>query len=195
MARSPHPRLRTACTALGILILPLALHLLAFSILAQTPRFYDVLPGAEGRSEALDNILSYYRGSYAPEGYTEAELAHLADVRGVFRGAFLLTPILLLLLWPLLRYGRARVILRYGGGLAVVLPLLAAVLPFGPVFAAFHGLFFEAGTWIFPVDSRLIQLFPVEFFQRAGALITLLGAVFGLALAGLTFLKPTKSFK
>ena len=44
-----------------------------------------------------------------------------------------------------------------------------AVLDFDTFFSAFHGLFFEPGTWTFPSDSVLIRLFPEAFWIAAGA--------------------------
>jgi uncharacterized membrane protein len=36
-----------------------------------------------------------------------------------------------------------------------------------PAFLAFHELFFEPGTYLFPADSDLIRLFPEPFWFDA----------------------------
>jgi uncharacterized membrane protein len=66
----------------------------------------------------------------------------------------------------------------------VVFAGMAAVLDFSMFFAAFHGLFFAAGTWQFPYDSLLIRLFPERFWTTAGASWAVLAACG----AGLLFL-------
>ena len=61
--------------------------------------------------------------------------------------------------------------LKVGAAVSAVFVLLAAaaaVLDFSAFFTAFHGLFFEAGTWTFPYDSLLIRLFPESFWVAAG---------------------------
>jgi hypothetical protein len=171
-------------TVLGIILLPLALHLLAFCIIGQSETFYGMLSGADGRAEKLDAVLSYYRGGHPPTGYTVAELEHLADVKGVFLGAYLLCPLLLIILAVLIAFGEMRAILRWGGLLAVALPLLAFLIPFNGLFTAFHGVLFPQGNWMFPADSALIQAFPEGFFQAIGATIGILGTLFGLVAVG-----------
>ena len=56
-------------------------------------------------------------------------------------------------------------------------------------FAWFHGLFFSAGTWEFPADSLLIEVFPEGFWVAAGstwgALVMLGGVASGRRRAGL----------
>lgn len=59
---------------------------------------------------------------------------------------------------------------------------LFAVIGFDNAFRAFHGLFFEAGTWLFPSDSLLIQLFPERFWMAIGALGVVIGELGGLGL-------------
>ena len=54
--------------------------------------------------------------------------------------------------------------------LALVLGAAAfALVSFDAFFAAFHAIFFAAGTWTFPYDSLLIQLFPERFWALSGA--------------------------
>lgn len=58
--------------------------------------------------------------------------------------------------------------LMAGGGLvlAAFCALGAwAAIDFDGLFAAFHSLFFQAGTWTFPYDSLLITLYPTAFWM------------------------------
>jgi uncharacterized membrane protein len=51
---------------------------------------------------------------------------------------------------------------------AAVLVIAVGAVDFEGLFAAFHSLFFEAGTWVFPYDSLLIQVFPLPFWATSG---------------------------
>jgi uncharacterized membrane protein len=88
------------------------------------------------------------------------------------------------LIWALGRK-RAReiaAVLLIGGAVsagAVALAAIAATTDFYTFFSAFHGLFFQAGTWTFPYDSLLIQLFPEPFWMVAGGVWAGLSAVLG----------------
>ena len=44
-----------------------------------------------------------------------------------------------------------------------------ALVDFTGLFAAFHGLFFAQGSWVFPYDSLLICALPTEFWMGMGA--------------------------
>jgi len=114
-----------------------------------------------------------------------AEARHLLDVRRLF--AFM--EILLYLTLPvsilfLLKksFINGRVLLRTGylGLGSILLPgLLMLAGGFIPLFVFLHTLFFPAGTWVFPNDSILIQLFPLTYFFRFGLLfVTALTLVF-----------------
>ena len=123
-----------------------------------------------------------------------SEQSHMQDVGGLVRVLAVLEGVALvglLVMWPLLRRERARrgrILQRaaIGVGLgAVVLGVFFAV-SFDTAFAAFHALFFKAGTWQFGPDSNLIRLFPEAFWfdvsLLAGAAIVL-SALFAAWLA------------
>lgn len=123
------------------------------------------------------------------EGFSADAVSHLDDVRAVFALAGWATVVFGIGLgaWTLVRCrGGQRALvasaMRYAAGwiFAVsVLAVLAALVDFGRFFASFHALFFDAGTWQFPPDDLLIQLFPEPFWVTAGALwagLVLLGA-------------------
>ena len=129
-------------------------------------------------------------------GYDAAAVAHLLDVRRVISGARTLTGVLaaLVAVWLGVVIARSRFdyippALFVGAGCCVaivVLGGLAGTLDFDALFTWFHGLFFAAGTWQFPADSLLIEVFPEQFWSSAAlvwaSLILLGGGV--LAVAG-----------
>ena len=68
------------------------------------------------------------------------------------------------------RRGRALVIAASALGLVAVLLGVGSLLSFEPLFMAFHGVFFAAGTWSFPPGSHLTSLFPEALFSDAAVL-------------------------
>lgn len=131
--------------------------------------------------------------------YTQAEVAHLVDVRRLVAILALLgLGGLGLILIAGLRAWRAGggALGRWGGALArggwlvlglVLLTLLGLGLAWRQVFVGFHRLLFAPGTWAFPADSGLIRLFPEVFwYDSAIALVSLV-----LAQAGLLILLGT----
>jgi integral membrane protein (TIGR01906 family) len=68
------------------------------------------------------------------------------------------------------RRGRALVASALVIGLLAVLVGVGSILFFEPLFVAFHGLFFAAGTWSFPPGSNLTTLFPEALFSDAAVL-------------------------
>ena len=107
-----------------------------------------------------------------------SERSHMRDVGGVVRGLVLLEGaalVVLVLTGLRLRGERARrgrlVIIGATliGVVAVALGLFFA-LAFNTAFAAFHALFFAAGTWQFSADSNLIRLFPQPLWFDAALL-------------------------
>ena len=109
-------------------------------------------------------------------------------VSGLRLGALVVAAALVLwgaLLLRARRYRRVGSALRWGGWACLAVPVVLAIAglaDFDALFTAFHGVFFEAETWIFPADSLLIELFPERFWVTAGAALALLVAVQGVAL-------------
>jgi integral membrane protein (TIGR01906 family) len=107
-----------------------------------------------------------------------SERSHMQDVGGLVRtlaGLELLSLVTLLVTGWLLRRERpqrGRLLLRAAaavGILALVLGTFFAVA-FEMAFAAFHAIFFQAGTWQFGADSNLIRLFPEPFWFEVSLL-------------------------
>lgn len=98
----------------------------------------------------------------------EGERSHMRDVGGVVRGLILADVVALLvaaLLWWRLRAEprrRATAMLTAAAVIGVAAVLLGAffAVAFDTAFAAFHAMFFAAGTWTFGPDSNLLRFFP-----------------------------------
>ena len=117
-----------------------------------------------------------------------SERSHMSDVGGLVRSLALLeaAALLTLLLTGRRLRGdparRARLLRRAGAGIGIAALVLGAffALSFDAAFAAFHGLFFKAGTWQFGPESNLIRIFPEPFWFEtsllAGASIVIAAA-------------------
>lgn len=111
------------------------------------------------------------------------ERSHMRDVGGVVRGLILSAAIAWLvaaLLWWRLRgdpEARARAMLAAAAAIGVAAVVLGAFFAFAfeAAFAAFHAIFFAAGTWTFEPGSNLLRFFPeplwFELALLAGATI------------------------
>lgn len=127
-----------------------------------------------------------------PALYTPSEIDHLTDVRRVIAVLFRLglasagAIAIALAADGRTRRRRTMAAIAGGGRLGVGVTLIVGVLIAGAwnvLFTTFHELLFAAGTWQFPADSRLIQLFPDWFWQSAAAVLALLLLVEGLVLS------------
>jgi uncharacterized membrane protein len=112
--------------------------------------------------------------------YNANEASHLLDVKRVLWGvhyAWIASGLLSLLFIN-------RRVLRPAGGVLIVIGALGLVggIFFGPLFTAFHGVFFAAGTWVFPDGSLILRVFPIGFFLTA-----YIGIFFSSIIIGLFF--------
>lgn len=161
------------------------------------PLLQRVLDYSFGRSAELQFTMPEGSLRAGEPAFSQRELAHMVDVRELFRlGRLLVTAslvlVLLLLVWPAaLRRPCApcaldrafwAASLQWGGfwGLALLATVgVAAVLDFGVAFERFHHILFRNDLWQLSADSLLILLLPEWQFAR-------LAALSGLA-AGLSF--------
>ncbi len=152
------------------------------------------------RQRLSDILVGYLRGSASLQEMAEArtdagqiamlpeEVQHMVDVKQVMDGFFIAHAValalavaatfLLLRRWPMqwalaLRYG----IWATGALIAVV--AVAAIADFDLFFTLFHRIFFQEGTWTFHYEDTLIQLYPLPFWTRAVADVSL--SIAGLA--------------
>ena len=129
-----------------------------------------------------------------PSVLDASERSHMSDVGGLVRvlaGLEVASIVVVAITaWWLRgeRRRRGRLLRRAAigvGAAAFVLGIFFAIA-FDAAFAAFHALFFKAGTWQFGPDSNLIRLFPEPFWFETSLLAgvsILLGAVLAMWLA------------
>jgi integral membrane protein (TIGR01906 family) len=142
------------------------------------PALLDAEPAAVDRATAamLGDLLFDGDFSVSLDGeqpvLDESERSHMRDVGGVVR-ALVIVDLLALLVVALGaialrrdRGSRGMAQLVAAGGLAAVAILLGAffALAFDTAFTAFHGIFFDPGTWQFGPDSNLLRFFPEPFW-------------------------------
>lgn len=134
----------------------------------------------------LDALLSWHRAwaayvtglsSQAPvtfgrSTFTPDEYAHMADVRGVFRGAEIVAGLAFLVVAYRVARARRRLValrlIRAGALISVAIVAaigVAAAVAFDPLFLLFHEVFFPQGNFLFAPDSNLLRLYPEWYWQ------------------------------
>ena len=153
---------------------------------------------------ALLADLVFWTGDFAVEEHqgmrtwgpvlSDAERAHMRDVRGVFTGFWILVLAGVVVLAVAFRRARAtearfaawRSVARGARALALVIAVLGAfaVLAFDTAFELFHRLFFSAGSYTFdPATSVLVQLFPDQFWLDVTIAVGVVAVVLAIATA------------
>ena len=143
-------------------------------------------------------------------GFSEKELAHMADVRGLVRGLkvflFVSGAVALLVFGThlFLRRSKTRKVLLRGllkgaaAGAYVLLGVILALAVWGAVnftglFVTFHKVFFSNSLWLLnPREHLLIMLMPTPFFvwyakQIALACLPIFALMAAVAVAGIVF--------
>ena len=131
--------------------------------------------------------------------YNERELAHMADVKVVTRGAMRTLAALSLLVAATALFMAARPPMReelrrgLAGGAALTWALMALIILLASVgwdvfFVGFHRIFFQGDSWLFPNSDTLIRLFPEQFWFDAAVAIGALAALGAAALGGISWL-------
>jgi integral membrane protein (TIGR01906 family) len=144
-----------------------------------------------------DAEIAYFDDFILDDGspmHNARELKHMEDVKqllqvvwvvlGVAVGLILVT---LILLWRSGAKDIAVRTLQRGAIWTVLLMLgigLTIGLSFGVLFVAFHRIFFEGNTWIFPYSDTFIRLYPERFWRDSFIYIALIT----LGETGLVFL-------
>jgi integral membrane protein (TIGR01906 family) len=108
----------------------------------------------------------------------EREQAHMADVRTVFRGLWVLAIISAVVLFAASRRRDRSATWRAvrGGALGLTVGVVVlggvALVAFDQLFEAFHEVFFPPGSFLFdPRTDRLVQLFPFQFWQETAIVV------------------------
>jgi integral membrane protein (TIGR01906 family) len=137
---------------------------------------------------AQDNWINYFENKgVMPDGYTEQEQQHMVDVKNIMQKADITFFILLLFLTLILTYYKKeqktiQKLWQLGGKATLVsigFFLLLSLLAFNSAFTYFHKIFFPQGNWQFPIDSLLLQTWPLDFFTSISIKILLLTILLG----------------
>ncbi|MEP6639477.1 MAG: DUF1461 domain-containing protein [Chloroflexota bacterium] len=120
----------------------------------------------------------------------ERERAHMADVRSVFRGLWILAAASVVVLvvvgrradrvatWRAVRVG------AFGVTIGVGIAGAVGYLAFDKLFELFHQIFFPAGSYLFdPATDRLVQLFPFQFWDETAMVVGAVMVAVALAVA------------
>jgi integral membrane protein (TIGR01906 family) len=139
---------------------------------------------SEQRQQGLQYSLAYLRNWSNPVWnpfnreelikITDAERAHMADVRTVIRGAVLIWGISALAVIKAWQADRQKVIallkkVSQTSVIVIVAGSILMLLGWNLFFTTFHLILFPQGNWAFPAESTLIQLFPEQFWQALAA--------------------------
>jgi hypothetical protein len=122
--------------------------------------------------------------------YDPAEASHLRDARLVLWGFLGVAAVALLYLMAAARDRDERIhfwraVSRGGKWLAIVLGAVGVffLVAFDIAFEAFHRIFFPGGNWSFdPSTQRLVQLYPIPFWQITSAALGVLAVGAGLVI-------------
>ena len=138
----------------------------------------------------LVQLKSAFSGASELYCFSEETVSHLDDCYHLFAAAIPYAIAILMLavfgfVFTGVTGGKRRVgIILVAAGI-IVLALFAvfaiwAMVSFQSLFAAFHGLFFSAGSWLFPYDSILICALPTEFWMGMGAIWLVVAALLSI---------------
>jgi integral membrane protein (TIGR01906 family) len=120
----------------------------------------------------------------------EREQAHMADVRTVFRGLWVLAiaSVVVLVIASRRRDRSATWRAIRGGALGLIVGVVVlgaiALVAFDQLFEAFHEVFFPPGSFLFdPRTDRLVQLFPFQFWQETAIVVGIVIIAIALGVA------------
>jgi integral membrane protein (TIGR01906 family) len=155
---------------------------------AGSPGYLGVMPAeAHALSDATVSELLFGPGTFVdpPLGdgridfYDAAEISHLRDARTVLYGLLALAglSIVVLVVGAMRSRREARLwrAMSVGAGvLSVAFVVIGALflVAFDAAFTLFHEIFFPGGNWSFDfATERLVQLYPIPFWQEATTVI------------------------
>lgn len=197
-----------AAYALLIILIPAVVYMLSFSSMVyEVPVIEKHMENAGliGYAKTVNSFVVYYLmspddgGVLELEIFSEAEKQHLLDVKKLVHRTFDVLFFCLLWLFGMFYYNHKTAksrnlskILLYAGMIAVAIPIVFAVIPFDAFFTLFHSIFFAPGTWTFPANSALIQIYPFSFWKSVAFGFFLRGFVTGWLLIGAGFIVGKK---
>lgn len=172
---------------LGLTLLPLTSALYVRTLVTAVDAEELTGLGGERTLEAAESVRRFVLDPDAPAlpeqidgrpAFDRFASSHLVDVRDVLVPARMLALVtgIAAAAWLVLRRRdrtlvasalRAAALALLAG---LVLAAAVGLTDFDSFFTWFHGLFFAAGTWVFPADALLIRVFPLPFWMiSAGA--------------------------
>ncbi len=126
--------------------------------------------------------------------FNERELSHMQDVKGVITVmrialAVLSVVFLILTIIAVMNGWKSALIKGCARGSWIIVGLIVSIIVFlvfnfDVLFAGFHQLFFESGTWKFYTSDTLIRLFPMRFWRDAFIFVGILS----LGISGLVII-------
>ena len=150
--------------------------------------------GEENVNNANEELNAYLTGSgeLKTDFFNEREKLHLKDVKDLIWNVFFVFYAILFLLVILLCYfiisKKIKIIWEslYTSGLisfgVVAVFLLVSILNFNWLFTWFHLLSFNNELWLLPWDSRLVNMFPSDFFSGMFTRILVYSGLIGIGL-------------
>lgn len=150
--------------------------------------------GAQGLSDRTVQELFLGPGTFAFPApgtpgpfYDAAEASHLRDARTVLYAFLLVVAAGVVALAAALVAARReawlwRAISRGAAILAIALGVIGvfAAVAFDQAFTLFHEVFFPGGNWSFdPRTERLVQLYPIPFWERTSTVLVVAAVVVG----------------
>jgi integral membrane protein (TIGR01906 family) len=149
-------------------------------------------------TEPQANALAFVNGATQnlTINYTNAEISHLQDVKGIITGErflFIGSYLVVILVFALNMKDRsfAKKLLRKGGFTTLIvmgIVLLSLIFGFNTIFTLFHQVFFPQGNWLFSPDSLLIQTFPLDFFTNISLIIFVQTVILASFFIGVSYL-------
>ena len=190
--------------AILIAVIPIIVYLLSFSSVIYNKGFIEQnmrkagLMGyaLEMNSHVVDYLMDKDEEKFVDlEIFDEKEKSHLLDVKILVHRIFDFLFVLLVLFFLLVYFNNKLnkgknwgKILIYSGMASVLLPIILYFIPFNAVFNVFHGIFFAPGSWVFPSNSALIQMYPFDFWYNSSFGLFLRGFLTGWLLIALGFI-------
>jgi len=128
--------------------------------------------------------------------HNDRELKHMQDVKDLLDTVWMVWGLgtfailtLAVVLWRLDGRDIALRAMIAGSKLTILLMIFLVIFllaAFGILFVAFHRIFFEGSTWLFPLSDTFIRLYPERFWRDifallAGVTVLLSGLIGGIA--------------
>ncbi len=180
-------------TILGIMLVPLVFLLGSFSMLVYNAEFHAKLLDQYSLQPELGKkidvqLIEYFKSDSmlpAPiQEFTAEENQHMLDVKiRINQTVNLFLIALTALLLVVYVSDEKRMLFLLGGPLTLVPFALYGLFSFDYLFDKMHWLLFERGTWLFPPDLLIIQVYTVDFFYYFTLTFAIIAVVMGLGSA------------